>query len=91
MKPSVDACSVCTLDNPIDFAACDACGTPRPPMEQIVAEFQRAMGGGQEEKAEEKEEKEVEKGVEEVRMEELVKELGRIVSREEQRVVREKR
>lgn len=32
-------CSVCTFINSINLGACDACGSPRPPMNEILAAF----------------------------------------------------
>ena len=41
--PEIYNCPVCTLENPVSVASCDACGTPRPPMEVIIAEFRAAQ------------------------------------------------
>lgn len=64
-KPTEYSCQVCTFVNPITAAACDMCTTPRPPMEQLQAEFLASLksttqtenkGGEQEGKEEEKKE-----------------------------------
>ena len=37
--PTEYACSICTFFNAINAPTCEICATPRPPMEQIIAEF----------------------------------------------------
>lgn len=37
--PEIYNCMACTLENPVSAAECAICGTTRPPMEQIIAEY----------------------------------------------------
>ena len=39
IKPTEYVCMACTFINRLEAAACEICGSPRPPMEQILAEF----------------------------------------------------
>ena len=41
--PVIYNCPACTLENPVSVTECAICGTPRPPMEVIIAEFRAAQ------------------------------------------------
>lgn len=40
--PVIFSCPICTFENPLSSPQCEMCGTERPPMEQIIAEFRQA-------------------------------------------------
>lgn len=40
--PQVYSCPSCTYINAVTISTCEVCGSPRPPMEVIIAEFQAA-------------------------------------------------
>lgn len=40
--PVIYNCQACTLENPVSVTECAICGTARPPMEVIIAEFRAA-------------------------------------------------
>lgn len=40
--PVIYSCPACTFENPVSAPGCEVCGTERPPMEVIIADFRRA-------------------------------------------------
>ena len=49
-EPENFSCGVCTFENPISKKTCEICDSPRPPMEDIKAQFKESMAPAQEEK-----------------------------------------
>jgi hypothetical protein len=41
-QPKIYNCPICTFENPLSVPNCDMCGSERPPMEQILADFRQA-------------------------------------------------
>jgi len=89
--PKIFNCPACTFENPISAPGCEICGTERPPMEIIMADF-RAASQPQPTKEEPKEESKEDarkKSPLEEKLEALAKDLGRIVSRMERQAFKE--
>ena len=95
LAPTEWECSICTLCNPMALTVCEACTSPKPSMEVIMAKFMEALNIGNESKKEpvlgEEDLKGKEKSLYQQRLDSLAKDLSTIVSKEEKRVIKEQK
>lgn len=83
--PVIYSCPICTFENPISVPQCEMCGSERPPMEQIIADFRRANMPPPEEKKEEGGESAPAKSPTQLILAEMAQDCRRIFSRLERK------
>lgn len=92
-QPKIFNCPACTFENPISAPGCEICGTERPPMEIILADFRAASqppAATEESKAkEESKEDGRKKSPLEEKLVALARDISRIVSRMERQAFKE--
>ncbi len=93
--PSTYSCEVCTFINPMSLAACEMCGSPKPPdhvLLQQILDAQKAEAGEPSNAAGTVEiPKEEQKSAVQLKLDELAKDLSKIVSRLERKAYAEKK
>jgi len=91
--PVIYNCPACTLENPVSVSVCEICGTPRPPIEVIIAEFRAANKPPEELKPSSSSQPEVaiqKKTLTQLKLEAVAEELTCLISRLERKAYREK-